>query len=101
MSAPDKDFYLPYERIQRREQKPALLPEAPPWCDLCNSEPSVSETVDGFHACQECAKEFLAAKAKYEADMAEVDGLHVGPNRAQRRAARRKQRLHNDGRVRQ
>ena len=80
---------------------PALLPEALPWCEFCNTKPSVGPSADGTYACGDCAEGLLAAHAKYEAEMAEVLGLHVGPSRKQRRAARRKQRLHNDGSARQ
>jgi hypothetical protein len=77
------------------------LPEVAPWCEFCNEKLSIGPSANGSEACGDCAAELVAAHAKYEAEMAEVAGLHVGPSRAQRRAFRRGLRLHNDGRVRQ
>jgi hypothetical protein len=76
--------------------RPVLLPAAP-WCEFCNEKLSIGPSADGTEACADCAAELVAAHAKYEAEMAEVAGLHFGPSRAQRRAFRRKQLLRNDG----
>lgn len=78
-----------------------VLPDVAPWCEFCNTQPSIGPNVDGQHACAGCAEQLLAANAMYEAEMAEVADLHVGPSRKQLRAARRHQRLHNDGSARQ
>jgi len=76
------------------------LSDLAPWCEFCNEKLSIGPNVDGSEACADCAAELIAAHAKYEAEMAEVAGLHFGPSRAQRRQMRRKHRLHNDGRPR-
>lgn len=77
------------------------VPDLGDWCEFCNEKLSIGENADGVAACADCARELLEAKAKYEAEMAEVAGLHVGPNRKQRRAMRRASLLRNDGSVKQ
>lgn len=56
------------------------------WCELCEVRLGVHRSSDGVWACDDCAKKALA--------------LLYGPNRQQRRAAQRRQRLHNNGRPR-
>lgn len=68
------------------------------WCHFCENKMAVMHSLDGVPACQECATDVIEALRKTAAEMEEVKGLHVGPNRQQRRAAKRQMRLRNDGR---
>jgi hypothetical protein len=72
------------------------------WCVFCENKLAYMHTADGVAACLECGEQFLEAMKKYEDEMAEIAGLHFGPNRSQRRRAERHaRRLHNDGSRRQ
>lgn len=73
------------------------LPDFGGWCAFCQEKPSIGRNADGQPACEDCAKQLIEAQKKYEAEMAEVAGLHVGPNRKQRRAAMRQLKRRNDG----
>ena len=64
------------------------------WCDLCGEEPQVGITADGIGACFDCMTKALDKVAE------QAGAMLIGPNRAQRRAMKRKLRRHNDGSMR-